>query len=115
MLIWREILRQYPDLRKGSNFFKATALLYGSMVKTGMPTVEALENDSEGSASHFARNGREGPAYKSSKERAAMPLPDSLPEWKVSTTKIGRAKEHLEAVATEIGNYPSDSEPSRSP
>jgi hypothetical protein len=65
----QELLGRYPDLKKkDSEFFKATALHYGDLVKAGTPQAVAMELAAEKAELDFMRTGKLRPAGEQSKE-----------------------------------------------
>ena len=53
------LIEEYPDLRKkDSEFFKATALNYGSLVKSGVPQAVAMETAARQTELEFLRSGK---------------------------------------------------------
>jgi len=55
----QELIGRYPDLKtKGSEFFKATAAHYGSLVKSGTPEPVAMELAAEKAELDFMRSGK---------------------------------------------------------
>jgi hypothetical protein len=73
----QELLGRYPDLKKkDSEFFKATALHYGDLVKAGTPQAVAMELAAEKAELDFMRTGKLKPAgseaTKEEKEAARL-------------------------------------------
>jgi hypothetical protein len=55
----QELIAQYPDLRKkDSEFFKATAMHYGDLVKSGTPQALAMELAAQKTELEFMRSGK---------------------------------------------------------
>lgn len=65
-----ELIGRYPDLKnKSSDFFKATAQHYGSLVKEGIPQSVAMELAAEKAELEFMRSGKiKAPGAEPSKE-----------------------------------------------
>ena len=59
----QELMCRYPDLKKKtSEFFKATARLYGLLVEAGLPPIEAMAIAAQETAAQFAMRTIEEPA-----------------------------------------------------
>jgi len=73
----QELIGRYPDLKKkDSDFFKSTAIHYGSLVKDGTPQAVAMELAAEKTELDFMRAGKLKPAgaepTKEEKETARL-------------------------------------------
>jgi hypothetical protein len=55
----RQLMEQYPDLKKeDSDFFKATAGVYGELKKRGFSTIDAMELAAERTELQFLKTGK---------------------------------------------------------
>jgi hypothetical protein len=60
---------RYPDLKKrNSDFFKATAVQYGELVKSGTPQAIAMELAAERAELNFMRTGKVKPPGDTTKQ-----------------------------------------------
>jgi hypothetical protein len=65
----QNLMNEYPDLKiKSSDFFKATAVHYGALVKQGVPGVTAMELAARQTELDFLRAGKTPPAPADEKE-----------------------------------------------
>jgi len=72
----QDLLNEYPDLKKkDSEFFKATAVNYGALVRSGTPNAVAMELAAKQTELEFLRSGKmkiPGEAEKERREAARL-------------------------------------------